>query len=269
MLMISKSIFSKLAMAGLLISLGFLTGCGANSAYQSSIKVTGGNSISRSDRMANPVVALRTIDGGLCTGTFINATTVITAAHCALSEKSGSQTPSATGGFSLFQAPTESSTKAVIPSDDARYHNVNSYLASARDISIVTFTASASQALNITSFAQISDTAPAKDSDVSMVGYGMAELGDHSSVGKLRIGTNKIVSISNGIIRLIGTNHMESKPGMGASAPGDSGGPLFDENGDIVGLTSTHTENHSDRHISTYVDLTSSIAKNFVQSQVK
>ena len=168
------------------------------------------------------MVRLDLSNGGVCTGTFITSSAVLTAAHCLTN--------------SPFVVTQGISSKQIII-------NKNSQLgSSSEDLGFVLFPENPAQ-----SMASIIDRAVRPGETISLVGYGNnfytpdgvgSEQGTGSGIR--RKGRNIVAAVGGGIINISG-NYDNSATGMNSiCGSGDSGGPLL-INGEIAGVASTRT----------------------------
>ena len=205
------------------------------------------------------VVKIMADDGGTCTGTNMGPY-ILTAAHCvevALGDSVYSPLDaqkiqvSMDGGKSLMRA----SQVELAPG----YKNDRIWK---YDLAKIRLTGSAT-----TSHAKASLGAPAvKGSAVTVVGFGCT-FDCNNSVstdhGVLRSGLNNVAKVSE-LIEIVGPSQTQSSPGQTVAYPGDSGGPLFDARGEVVGVL-TRTATFDGQTISSYVNVNDPSNKAFVQ----
>ena len=186
------------------------------------VKVTNGIPTNRIDA----VVCLN-IGFGCCTGTFINKTTMLTAAHCLGHVGPDDYKVSVNG-----TAPT------------AKHYYQNAFpmpwLSKGRDLAILEFPASVSQSLGITTFLNISQSELNPGDDVILVGFGKTDHADAVAPGPKNYGTNTVSSTSPWRVIVLGLIRPAGVPGVNVALDsGDSGGPLLNAAGEIVGVAST------------------------------
>ncbi|MGE0173308.1 MAG: trypsin-like serine protease [Oligoflexales bacterium] len=249
---------ARVLVAGAL-SLG-LTACGTQST--SDIKVTNGKII---DESVYPSVVLlyRQVDegGAICTGTFINKNTVLTAAHCVRGNPSENDEvdtklmivkPKGDGSFesiakstNAYQSPSWDKTTTTPHIDD---------------VGLVVFPEDTSA-----NYSEITDEQAELGKKITIVGYGNNDNVTATGAGTKRLGTNTLKSFANGFLNFEGALKTTDASGKNASAgPGDSGGPMFQDD-KIVGITSgggnreTVTEDE-------YVDLSRTSVREFIDA---
>ncbi|HYX38787.1 MAG TPA: trypsin-like serine protease [Oligoflexus sp.] len=246
-------------------ALGLATACGVSPADRSEVKVTNGREVGETE-YPSVVLLYDSVQGGICTGTFITPTVVLSAAHCTMAGK-----VDADGNVELKlamirikdpvakQAELIAESTSIIrnPLWDKNGRNVNKY-----DLSLITFPAGTSQAVS----AIASVGAKAKDK-FTIVGYGLNQMKDMSngdSAGVKREGVNAVSSVSGGFIQFTGKDSTTTADGTDvSSASGDSGGPLF-INGKVAGVTSGGGWGGFGRTRSMYIDLWSSESQAFL-----
>lgn len=245
--------------------IGLATACGMAPADRSEVKVTNGREVGDNE-YPSVVLLYDKVQGGICTGTFITPTVVLSAAHCTMAGKIDDD-----GNVDLKLAiinisdpvakkaelVAESTSIVRNPLWDKNGRNVNKY-----DLSLITFPEGTSKA--VSELASI----PAKSKDkFTIVGYGLNQMKDMSngdSAGVKREGGNTVSSVSGGFIQFTGKDSTTSGDGTdSSSASGDSGGPLF-INGKVAGVTSGGGWGGFGRTRSMYVDLWSSESRAFL-----
>lgn len=205
---------------------------------------------------------------GLCTGTFISDSLLLTAAHCTemfYADSSGV----VDGQLHVIQInDLQSADVKLLASSvkiirDPRWEEagagVNNF-----DLALIRFPAKTwgTQAAISKNSAEVGD-------EVEMYGYGQnTDDGDYSSSGVFRKGFNVIESIDGGFIafRGVASNGVLGGNGTFASAgQGDSGGPLFVD-GKIVGVVSGgQSPSAFDEYVTNYyIDLHSNEAQEFL-----
>lgn len=275
------------------LSLG--VACGSAQEQDSNTKITNGIVIPASEHPA--VVALDLIgyySSGKCTGTFINDSQVLTAAHC-VQNKNYVRT--------VIDGRTVDATKYTIHPDYSWLPNPEK---SSADIAIVEFPAGTSS-----NFIPLASDAPLAGDQIRIVGYGNTKV--HNTIdytispwggfystglttsggdGQKRLGMNSLDRRENGELVFVGEFETQAgREGVNSgAAQGDSGGPMLvavDGTWNLVGVTSmgrvkdeTYTEVRDEDgtvrgkiligHVETvYVDLSSARAQNFLTRHIE
>lgn len=176
------------------------------------------------------------LDEAICTGTFISSDTILTAAHCAriVMTYAGIAPPRLVPhpAFQAFGKPSITSAMSAV------------------DIMILKFDRAVAPAT-----VRIASDAPIIGDKGRIIGFGCSTWGDATSAGTKRAGDVIISNVDSGVIKSTAlTVH---------SCPGDSGGPLFNEKGEQIGVTSTALP---EKGGSTWADLTSQAAREFIEN---
>lgn len=263
----------KTLMRGL-VSVGFVALLGAcgGAEQDSASKITNGKVLGDSD-YPSVVLLYDAKLGAICTGTFINETTVISAAHCTEGGKVDA-TGKVTGSLSIInvkdlaagQAELVATSTAIVRNIqwDKAGKNVNKY-----DLSLITFPAGSAKAVS-----SLAASSPKAGAQLTIVGYGLNQsknLADGSSAGVKRIGANTVTSVSAGFIQFSGQSTTTTANGSNSSASaGDSGGPLFVD-GKLAGITSGGGSAglFSSKTTSMYIDINSADSKAFLGKYLK
>ncbi len=264
----------ELAKACALGLLGFnLWACGSQQAPEtSSVKVTNGRKALAQEFPSVVMLVMLTSQGqGICTGTFVNDSQVLTAGHCVegldnnnlmlfyAAEINGQLTPVARA--QKFQRHPAYDIKLGV---------------SPVDVSVITFPAGTAPAQS-----QIASTSPSKEDVLTIIGYGNNQnfkdtTGKQggSGAGVKRIGTNKVAAVAGGFIQFLGVPAAMNQLPEGdlvSSGSGDSGGPLF-VGGKLAGVTSGGGLAETTIGLlssSLYVDLNSSLVQPFLAQALK
>jgi secreted trypsin-like serine protease len=265
-----KSVAYKILGTGLLAST--LIGCGT-AAQNSETKVTNGREIAESTFPSVVLLVMELPEGqGICTGTFVNDSQVVTAGHCV----EGLNPANPTLYYARQTATGElEGVQALNFVRNPRY-NINLGV-SPYDVSVVNFKPGTAPATS-----PRATRAPFAGETLTIVGYGN-NVNSFDSWGQLtgsgagtkRAGTNKVGSVSGGFINFNGLPESDGLNAQGtlvSSGSGDSGGPLF-VNGALAGVTSGGGLSPDGRGgyiaVSKYVDLNNTNVKPFLDSQLK
>jgi secreted trypsin-like serine protease len=266
-----KSVAYKILGTGLLASA--LIGCGS-SAHNSETKVTNGREIGESTHPSVVLLVMQTDEGqGICTGTFVNDSQIVSAGHCV--EGLDAANPALYVVTINAQGQYVATAKAV---NFVRHPSYNIRLGvSPYDVSVINFKADTAPAVSA-----LATRAPSAGDTLTIVGYGnnvneFDRWGDltGSGAGVKRVGTNTVDSVSGGFIHFLGLPEANGKMDLGtlvSSGSGDSGGPLF-VNGKLAGITSGGGLRSDGRggYVATskYVDINSRYVKSFFDKELK
>lgn len=266
-----RSVAYKMLGTGLLAFT--LIGCGT-AKQNSETKVTNGREIAESTYPSVVLLVMETEVGqGICTGTFVNDSQMISAGHCV--EGLSASNPS------LYVVTTDedgqyyATAKAV---SFKRHPNYNIRLGvSAYDVSVINFPENSAPAVSARAA-----SSPSAGQALTIVGYGNNVNGfdnygelTGSGAGVKRVGTNKVGSVSGGFINFNGLAEADGETAEGtlvSSGSGDSGGPLF-VGGQLAGITSgggLRSDGQGGYYAtSKYVDINSRYVKAFLDGQLK
>lgn len=239
----------------LLLSALLTVAAGCVRSNASSVKVT--NGVPTADFPS--VVYIRSNTGG-CTGTFIADDVLLTAAHCVNSIE--------TRTIIEYQPVVIPSLNAVSVKVVAhpRYNNTPKM-----DLALAFFPKGTAPAIS-----KIAQIIPKAGDAISVVGFGDNHYDDANSAntvgaGIKRLGKNTIKNLQDGSIELEGAAHRapsgNAPTGEKSSvAHGDSGGPMFNANGDVIGVASEAGRQQGAAGVmSFHTDLTSSSSVAFLK----
>ena len=257
-----------------LVSVAFVSMMGACGVAEqdSASKIVNGKSIDNAD-YPSVVLLYDAKVGAICTGTFINETTVVSAAHCTEGGKVDAL-GNVTGALSIITVKNLAAGEAQLVATSTRIvrnikwdkagKNVNKY-----DLSLITFPVGTAKA--VSSFAAATPKVGAR---FTIVGYGLNQsknIMDGASAGVKRLGENVVSSVSLGFIQFTGASTTTTADGTNVSAgAGDSGGPLFVD-GKLAGITSGGGSAgwFSNKTKSLYIDVNSTDSQAFIKKFLK
>lgn len=230
----------------------FTAHCGQKKHSDTSkISVFGGEII---DGGKFPAVVQIKNDSSFCTATFISENTLITAAHCVLTQQR--QKPDDKDEISgvdikVVQSP-DAVTKKIFAHPKSVYSASGkaSFQNSANDVAIIVL-----DNLKSDHMAKIATKSPEVRDDVTMIGFGLP------SRGLKQRGFNEVSKLAPGLIfSIFDVDSIELK--AATIGPGDSGGPLF-IGGKIAGIASAGNSISS-----FHTDLTSKSTREFLQTHL-
>ncbi len=184
---------------------------------------------------------------GLCTGTFLSSTTAITAVHCVDRENpTGNVNVDGIASLQVFfseryQTPVE---HGDLIEGRIKY-----------DVAVLVFPPGTGEFLGIKSYPKLATTDPKSGDTVYLVGFGMSDpyaflTGDEENAGAgiKGWGTATISETKDGMLftepitienkKPVATETLSVRPNTSRGLPGDSGGALYNTQGEIVGITS-------------------------------
>ncbi len=174
--------------------------------------------------------------GRVCTGVAVSPNTALMAAHCI---------KASTIDNGVMLPKRDPATDRLLPGEGIRSKKIYAWFAlkgvetmderyAARDIAVVVFPEG-----TFTSFAPLS-RASGLQQEVQVVGYGAAGFDGlsaqvRSSRGVKRAGKNKLSQMRSDLL-VVSAIIKDVGPNNAVAASGDSGGPLLDANGGIIGI---------------------------------
>lgn len=263
-------VLSLCVSATLLASLS--VGCGQKGEEQSSLKVTNGRSILETEYPSVVLLVSFSNEGeSICTGTFVNDSQLITAAHCV--EGLDSQQPK----LAYVKEVNGELSLAAVAQNFVRHPEYNfADGVNPKDVAVVNFPANSAPAVS-----KIAAATPALDETLTIVGFGNNEnfIDDAgrqtgSGAGYKRVGTNTVLNVTDGMIGFVGVGGKTEGVVEGelvSSGSGDSGGPLFVKD-ELAGVTSGGGFRPTEFglvSVSLYVDLNSESVKSFLNANLK
>jgi hypothetical protein len=220
-----------------LLCLILLNAC--KSSHGSAVKVD--NGVEAIDGQMPAVVRLTVGGGGLCTGTFLNDSVVLTAGHCIVGGDKNSVSVFGTASVDIIVS--EKFGEIMKKAQEASFQGEAEKLFVRYDQALVIFPPGTAANGGVTSFKKIEKSGNLNGRKVFLAGFGLGNIEDASSSGVKRWGMNTIDTEEDGIVYVTGGT--SAVPGQDSNAAkGDSGGPLLldvpgGENQKIVGTLST------------------------------
>lgn len=171
-------------------------------------------------------VLLNLKNGATCTGTFIKPKIVLTAAHCV--EAAGNGSIRITD-----RSPRSGSLKLDVKTDDFKQP---SSVDDSNDVALLYLKENPKWPVS-----KIAKSSPKAGDPVTLVGYGRTDWGvDDSAQETRKSGKNVIEKVDEDII-VVSADQISSTTAI--TDAGDSGGPLLNKKGEIIGVVSRGTEN--------------------------
>ncbi len=228
-------------------------GCGKKGQTErSNISVIGGEII---DSTQYPAVVQIRNEKSLCTATFIDQSTLITAAHCVLTKNSThSDSSDSVSNVEIKLAKNLSiKSRAVFAHQNFKYSPTGraSIENSKSDVALVLL-----ENYKSPHIVKITSQTPVVQDNVTLIGFGLP------NAGVKQIGFNQIRQVAPGLLLSVFDQDTEELRSA-TIGPGDSGGPLFIKN-KIAGIASAGTTLSS-----FHVDVTSDSVTEFLRRHLK
>ena len=275
--MIIKNLLKTILPSSLGLALVLSSACGQQESQTASeIKVTNGISASESAFPSTVLlVSVSEAGEGICTGTFVNDSQVVTAGHCV--EGMRRENPN------LFYVTLGADNEAIDSVRARSYRRNPNYSMEVNggvnpsDLAIVNFPRRTAPAIS-----RIATISPEVGTDITIVGYGnnrnFVTADDQlsgSGAGEKRYGVNQLAEIEEGFLTFYGLPEAQAGYASGevvGAGAGDSGGPMFVGN-EIVGVTSggglAETVDGLQVAVSHYVDLNSFESRAFLRRHLR
>ncbi|MGE0174354.1 MAG: trypsin-like serine protease [Oligoflexales bacterium] len=190
----------------------------------SDVKIAGG--ALHSNPAASAVRQLVINETSICTATFLNATTAITAAHCV---KAGPTRPYRLSINGV--APAN-----VIVVSDSFYADLSARL----DAAILVFDRPLGDEIGVVHYGTVATADPKPGDQVSVYGFGVNDLRTGANDGRLHWGQNTVHQVDSDLVTVMGVHWADGgqvSPNAGPLS-GDSGGPLTTQNAELLGICS-------------------------------
>lgn len=210
----------------------------------SDISIAGGEKTSEYNYVAklvmDPLGQTNSEHEALCTGVFIDPTTVVTSAHCLQEKERSAAQPSI-----IFEKDGHEYTvdaKAVFGYSDLVGSKQIPVGLAGYDLALVQVGCSDEVCPQKgIGFPKIPSKSPVSDDKVTLVGYGAASLDqDKKEAGIKRAGANKVATVENNVI-IVAAQESQLNKDQVIATYGDSGGPLLDSQGNLLGIGSSFT----------------------------
>lgn len=257
----------------------FAGACGQQSSIDSSLDVNNGEDITESNHPSVVLLIMSTGGGqGICTGTFVNDSQVVTAGHCVhgLDPKYPAMAAVAVSEGSDGNPEYKVRARALNLVQHPKYSMTLDNGVNGFDLAVVNFPANSAPAVST-----IASQEPELEADLTIVGYGnnrtyidAAGRLNGDGAGTKRMGTNSVAAKEEGFLTFYGLPKAESPYQKGewvTAGSGDSGGPMFVD-GELVGVTSggglAETDEGKLVGVSNYVNLNSPSSRKFLQANL-
>jgi hypothetical protein len=220
----------------------------------SDVKVAGGKSMEGIEGSAVRCLAIAQSGNACCTSTFLNPTTVLTAAHCVRSKDNGHR------DLTIHSVPP-----AEIFVKDENFFPYGGHVNTAMDIAILVFDRPLGDELGIKQYPPVALAPPNAGDTVFFEGFGLTDSRNGSTGGKHFQGQNRVQRVSDGIITLEeGVHWAENGEVSDHASPlsGDSGCSLLSGTGEVVGVCSTSWTT-GEKGLSYFADVTTQGSKEF------
>ena len=284
--MIPKSLNLKTIVIGSAI-LMVIFGCSESFDQDSQSKIVGG----KNDEISFPAVAELGIEDkyandnwrSFCTGTFVSSDLFLTAAHCITGIDSyikAYNMPKKLFVRSPILENKISSEIVILAPDSDKLQDKNGRRVPEYRYTDLAFIKFAANTIPSNLIAKIATQEPTKGEDVTLIGYGHdtfdTEYYMHTGGGVRRVGKSKFngyldeeMKTTINVAGIVSTKSLEKHPDLGASTlPGDSGGPLFNAKGEIIGILSSGYD-YDDINYSLYVNVNFQKSRDFIDCVLK
>lgn len=175
-------------------------------------------------------------NGGVCTGTFLNDTTLLTAAHCVVEYHRGNHSYPRIGHVTPVEVLYDQTYFALNPTTTVNPQGI------VYDVAIVRYPVGTGAQAGVARYPVVRTTMPSAGTQVTIVGYGSTNLNDNASnaAGVKYMGANTIAESDSGMILITGPcEAVAGGAGRAVAGSGDSGGPMIVGDYEIIGVVSS------------------------------